>query len=158
MDYLQVLSIGGNNVEGEILAYAFENKTELQQLDISDNKSSGPLPNLTCMSKYLNYLDVSGNQFEGPLPDLTSFESLRYVNLGRNKFEGTACLTSSICRIQMYHLLLLTCLTIIYRVLSHPGIPQTLAIFKNSYKGIHIVITMTLVMMVSDATALKSAL
>jgi hypothetical protein len=32
MHYLQVLSIGGNNFEGEIQADAFENKTELQQL------------------------------------------------------------------------------------------------------------------------------
>jgi hypothetical protein len=32
MHYLQVLSIGGNNLKGEIPAYAFENKTELQTL------------------------------------------------------------------------------------------------------------------------------
>lgn len=32
MDYLQVLSIGGNRLIGEIPEYAFVNKTELQKL------------------------------------------------------------------------------------------------------------------------------
>jgi hypothetical protein len=32
MDYLQILSIGSNRLTGEIPAYAFTNKTELQKL------------------------------------------------------------------------------------------------------------------------------
>ncbi|KAG0584545.1 hypothetical protein KC19_3G217100 [Ceratodon purpureus] len=90
MDYLQVLSIARNHFRGEIPDYAFVNKTELEKLDISDNNFTGTLPPLDRMFKYLNYLDVSGNQFKGPLPDLRKFQSLRHVNLGRNRFQGTA--------------------------------------------------------------------
>nr|APU94849.1 leucine-rich repeat receptor-like protein kinase [Pohlia nutans] len=86
MAYLQVLSIGGNRLTGNLRPDTFVNKTELETLDISNNGFTGALPDLNPLKTKLKYLDVSGNQFEGQLPNLTQFSLLSTANFGGNAF------------------------------------------------------------------------
>jgi hypothetical protein len=116
LESLQILDLHGNNLTGNIPDLI--SLPNLQQLDLSGNQLTGQIPNVTGIScletlklsgnqlnstnghqglealECLTTLDLSNNKFSGPAPILTT-NSLQYLNLSMNKFDGLPYLQTS---------------------------------------------------------------
>lgn len=110
---LAFLDLARNDMEGEIPACLFDEKSELRELVLDDNMLEGPLPEMSAASslqtirlvnvgltgtipeavgemKKLVAVNFAENNLEGPIPStLGSALSLRSVSLGENMLEGT---------------------------------------------------------------------
>ncbi|KAL2918281.1 hypothetical protein HK105_202208 [Polyrhizophydium stewartii] len=76
---LQTLDLGGCLIRGTLPA-GLSALTGITTMDISGNRFSGDLPNLTTMTS-LTYLNLKSNDFT-TIPDLSSLSQLFYINLG----------------------------------------------------------------------------
>ncbi|XP_028788029.1 receptor-like protein EIX2 [Neltuma alba] len=89
---LKSLSLAYNNFSGDLPRFisniSWCNRHSLQSLDLSTNRLTGILPNLSSFS-LLQDLDLTNNQLEGKIPEsiglMSQLESLR---LGANNFSG----------------------------------------------------------------------
>ncbi|KAG0557516.1 hypothetical protein KC19_11G136800 [Ceratodon purpureus] len=91
--YLQILKLARNHFNDTIPRDAFVNMTQMESLDLSVNKLTGAVPDLTKCTN-LQSLELSNNSFSGPLPDLTMFTSLRKLKLANNNLTGSFPFTS----------------------------------------------------------------
>ena len=69
-----------------------EGLTSLEQLDLSGNQLSGPIPKELFESlTSLEFVDLSGNQLSGPIPEelFKGLTSLQTVNLSGNQLSGS---------------------------------------------------------------------
>ncbi|KAG0557513.1 hypothetical protein KC19_11G136600 [Ceratodon purpureus] len=92
--YLQILKLARNHFNDTIPRDAFVNMTQMESLDLSVNKLTGAVPDLTKCTN-LQSLVLSNNSFSGPLPDLTTFTSLRTLKLAYNNLTGSFPFLSS---------------------------------------------------------------
>ncbi|XP_014557387.1 hypothetical protein COCVIDRAFT_97353 [Bipolaris victoriae FI3] len=62
----------------------------LYEIDLSNNKFSGPFPQSVLRINLLGFLDLRFNKFSGPIPDnvFTAYPSLDALFLNNNKFSG----------------------------------------------------------------------
>nr|VDD23038.1 unnamed protein product [Brassica oleracea] len=80
-------SVSGNRLSGNISAFMFRGKCNLQVLDLSGNGFVGEFPGQVSNCQNLNVLDLWGNNFRGNIPaELGSISSLRGLHLGNNMF------------------------------------------------------------------------
>ncbi|PIN09229.1 Leucine-rich repeat protein [Handroanthus impetiginosus] len=86
---LSHLDLSNNLLQGEF-PNSLGNLSRLSYLVFSNNELQGEFPR----SSNLQLLDVSENKFSGLVPDLSSWFSLRWLSLRNNLFNGT--LTESI--------------------------------------------------------------
>ena len=70
----------------EITGYV--DNPNIQVMLISQNKLSGPIPDITGMTS-LQYFWIMVNNFTGPFPDLNGLTNLRLINCGSNQLTGT---------------------------------------------------------------------
>lgn len=71
------------------LAPQVANVTQLEEIDLSNNRFYGPVPGSWGSLRNLTFLDLSRNQLTGSLPDTYStMASLRQLRLGDNSFAG----------------------------------------------------------------------
>ncbi|CAL9006625.1 unnamed protein product [Prunus brigantina] len=70
--------------------YFLQNQTNLERLDLADNKISGEVPNwMWNLSKEtLIFLDISANFFSGELPAVIPWVKLQCLRLSFNSFHG----------------------------------------------------------------------
>ncbi|KAH9553233.1 hypothetical protein CY35_09G108300 [Sphagnum magellanicum] len=102
--YLQKLDLSGNQLTGQIPN--FDSIEWLEEVKLSGNQlntTNGPEGFATL--PFLITLDLSNNKFSGPPPNLTTM-SLQYLNLSMNKFDGPI-IVESIFNIQTSNLRLL---------------------------------------------------
>ncbi|KAK7303488.1 hypothetical protein RJT34_14395 [Clitoria ternatea] len=87
---LEVVRLDGNNYLTGTVPQNINNLTKLTNLFLSNNRLSGPLPNLTGMNS-LNYLDLSNNSFDpsGFPPILTTLQSLTTLIMENIGLQGT---------------------------------------------------------------------
>ncbi|EUC42281.1 hypothetical protein COCMIDRAFT_103959 [Bipolaris oryzae ATCC 44560] len=85
---LALLHINGNSFSGDVPD--FSGLRYLYEIDLSDNKFSGPFPQSVLKINQLTFLDLRFNQFYGPIPDnvFTAYPSLEALFLNDNKFSG----------------------------------------------------------------------
>ena len=82
------LDLPGNNLSGTLPA-ALGSLTSLITLDLSNNRLSRTIPNLSRLTS-LRTLNLGGNQVSGTIPDwLSSLTSLRTLNLRDNRLTGS---------------------------------------------------------------------
>ncbi|BBN03281.1 hypothetical protein MPTK1_2g22270 [Marchantia polymorpha subsp. ruderalis] len=82
---LEDVDLHGNNFSGKLPSLA----AGLLRLDFSSNSFSGPVPGLNDVQS-LEYLDLSFNQFEGGLPpDISLQSSLKRLGLADNQLSGS---------------------------------------------------------------------
>ncbi|KAK1561088.1 hypothetical protein Q3G72_034301 [Acer saccharum] len=86
---LKFLDLGGNQMNGSLQELGICNFKNLIELDLNWNNFEGHLPpcvvnNLTI----LQALDLSSNQLTGNIPSLNLMQSLEYLSLQNNNFEG----------------------------------------------------------------------
>ncbi|XP_022764230.1 probable LRR receptor-like serine/threonine-protein kinase At4g36180 [Durio zibethinus] len=110
---LEHLDLSDNELGGEIPEF-LGNICTLKTLDLSENYFSRFVPaGLSgCIQNSLEILSLPWNRFQnsfslsyltGPLPDLTQFSSLKYLDIGHNRFNGTV--TESLgCLPELEHL------------------------------------------------------
>ncbi|KAI5593659.1 hypothetical protein BDE02_03G028200 [Populus trichocarpa] len=86
---LQVLSVGGSDLNGALPAQGWCELKNLKQLDISGNNLGGSLPDCMGNLSSLQLLDVSENHFTGNIASspLTNLISLEFLSLSNNLFE-----------------------------------------------------------------------
>ncbi|KAG1363710.1 putative LRR receptor-like serine/threonine-protein kinase [Cocos nucifera] len=86
---LKVLNFSGNGFEGS-LPDSILGCESLVSIDLSSNRLNGTVPNgLDDAFKNLTFLDLSGNEMNGRLPELSGLNSITYINLSGNLFEGS---------------------------------------------------------------------
>ncbi|KAI4305839.1 hypothetical protein L6164_029181 [Bauhinia variegata] len=87
----KVVSITLNDVGlvGEFNFQAINGLTMLRNLSVMNNLFTGSISHIGPMES-LEFLDLSGNKFDGFLPsDLVKLNNLIYLNVSSNEFEGT---------------------------------------------------------------------
>ncbi|KAI3762632.1 hypothetical protein L1987_53070 [Smallanthus sonchifolius] len=88
ISFLQRLSIGNNNLEGQIPDKIFERK-RLTELYLMSNKFVGSILNSISNLEMLTKLDLSGNRYNGSLGDsMTKLNQLIWIDLSHNFFTG----------------------------------------------------------------------
>ncbi|KAL4575783.1 hypothetical protein LXL04_011869 [Taraxacum kok-saghyz] len=86
---LESLSLQANLIEGAIPP-SFCNMSNLNYLDISNNRFDGMIPNMFIVSVSLVWLILKDNHLEGNVPiSLASCEYLEILDLGNNRLNGT---------------------------------------------------------------------
>ncbi|KAH7669445.1 Non-specific serine/threonine protein kinase protein, partial [Dioscorea alata] len=63
--------------------------SHMEDLDLSSNLFSGPLPNLHMKSSTISYIDLSNNSFSGPIPRVILNDTLFYISISMNKLNGS---------------------------------------------------------------------
>ncbi len=81
------LDLSSNNLRGTLPA-ALGSLTSLTTLDLSDNRLSRTIPNLSALTR-LTMLDLGDNQLSGTIPNLSALTSLTTLKLGDNQVSGT---------------------------------------------------------------------
>ncbi|XP_021832499.1 receptor-like protein 12 [Prunus avium] len=83
-----VLALGSCNLKE--FPYFLQNQTNLERLDLADNKFSGEVPNWfwNLSKETLVLLDISGNLFSGELPAVIPWVNLMCLRLSVNTFHG----------------------------------------------------------------------
>ena len=85
---VQVLSLNGNNLSGELPPELVDLK-DLLYLNLADNNLTGEIPSGLDSMKELIELDLSNNRLSGEIPpELTNLPRLRRMYLGGNQFTG----------------------------------------------------------------------
>ncbi|MCS6809478.1 MAG: hypothetical protein NZ661_11800, partial [Candidatus Kapabacteria bacterium] len=89
MTELRIMRLNNNRFRGA-LPLSFGNMTALEELNISSNAFSGVLPDTLRALRNIQMFAAERNQLEGVLPlrIFRSFERIRYINLGYNRFTG----------------------------------------------------------------------
>ncbi|XP_008790672.2 probable LRR receptor-like serine/threonine-protein kinase At2g24230 [Phoenix dactylifera] len=86
---LKVLNFSGNGFEGSIPDSILGCKS-LVSIDLSRNRLNGTVPGgLNDAFENLMFLDLSGNEINGTLPVLSGLNSITYLNLSGNLFQGS---------------------------------------------------------------------
>ncbi|XP_055819082.1 receptor-like protein 9DC3 [Solanum dulcamara] len=87
---LRGLSLGNNNFDGQLEFLSFNrNWTQLEELEISSNYLTGPIPSNVSGLQNLQFLDFSSNYLNGTIPSwIFSLSSLRELYLRNNTFSG----------------------------------------------------------------------
>lgn len=80
------LDLSGQNLEK--LPSSVLSKTNLEELDISDNKLSGALPSEIRQLKNLKVLNVSNNDMTGVPAEIGQLSKLEVLNLSNNRLTG----------------------------------------------------------------------
>lgn len=92
-----VLDLSRNQFDGNLTRLLKWENIEI--LDLSQNRLTGSIPEVTAQFLRLNYLNLSGNSLNGSLPKvITQFPKLTTLDLSSNHFDGpllTTLLTSS---------------------------------------------------------------
>ena len=78
--------LDNNNLNASVPT-SFNRLSRLKRLELQQNNISSKLPDLTSL-KNLNYLDVSDNRFSGPVPSSLP-GSLVQISMRNNLFQGT---------------------------------------------------------------------
>jgi hypothetical protein len=90
IEWLEEVKLSGNQLNTTNGPEGFATLPFLITLDLSNNKFSGPPPNLTTMS--LQYLNLSMNKFDGPIIVESIFNiqtsNLRLLDQSQNNFSG----------------------------------------------------------------------
>jgi hypothetical protein len=86
---LRVLSAANNSLAGTIPPQIGSIASLKQRLDLGSNAFVGPLPTELNLLTNLQRLVVSFNQLTGPVPDLSSLSKLKQLSLEGNQFVGT---------------------------------------------------------------------
>ncbi|CAN7122222.1 unnamed protein product [Brassica rapa subsp. narinosa] len=86
MPVLEELLLDNNNLNGSVPT-SFNRLSRLKRLELQQNNISAELPDLTSL-KNLNYLDVSDNRISGPVPSSLP-GSLVQISMRNNLFQGT---------------------------------------------------------------------
>ncbi len=84
---LRVLSFEYNNFTGDIPA-SYSNLTKLRGFWFNNNQLTGNVPEFLKTFNNLVFIDVSFNKFSGALPDLTNLQKLRYLSTSNNYFNA----------------------------------------------------------------------
>ncbi|XP_028789654.1 receptor-like protein EIX1 [Neltuma alba] len=87
--YASYFDFSNNDIHGE-LSYTLKNPINVQTIDLSSNRLSGPLPHI---SPIVEYLDLSNNWFYGSIASFSCQEkeepmTLEYLNLVSNNLSG----------------------------------------------------------------------
>lgn len=69
MEYLEVLTLGDNKLEGELSPWLTSDFVELQGLCLSNNNFHGPIPDALGNLTALTALYLDGNLFTGSVPE-----------------------------------------------------------------------------------------
>ncbi len=80
------LDLSGSGLES-IPSYVFK-RTELEELDLSDNRLTGALPAEIRNLRNLRVLDASRNQMTGVPAEVGQLSELQYLDLSDNKLTG----------------------------------------------------------------------
>ncbi|GER26059.1 leucine-rich receptor-like protein kinase family protein [Striga asiatica] len=83
-----VIDLSSNQFEGNLTRLLKWGNVQI--LDLSRNRLTGPIPEETAQFLRLNYLNLSGNSLIGPLPEvmMTSFPKLSVLDLSFNRLDG----------------------------------------------------------------------
>ncbi|TVU24894.1 hypothetical protein EJB05_27358, partial [Eragrostis curvula] len=87
------LDISNNNISGT-LSTNLKNMTSLESLFMNSNKITGPIPQLPI---FLEEIDISKNFLSGPLPSNFGTQNLVYLSLASNDISGP--IPESICKL-----------------------------------------------------------
>uniref|UniRef100_A0A0D9UWT6 Receptor kinase-like protein Xa21 n=1 Tax=Leersia perrieri TaxID=77586 RepID=A0A0D9UWT6_9ORYZ len=83
------LDLRSNQLHGHIPAELGNTLTRLQNLKLSNNSFTGPIPLSLANLSSLHRLVIDTNQFEGPIPpQLMGIDTLQVLDLARNNFSG----------------------------------------------------------------------
>ncbi|CAL5014535.1 unnamed protein product [Urochloa decumbens] len=94
---INLLDISNNNISGSLPNC--NNPLELLFLNISGNLLSGDIaPQAFFSNATVTALDLSYNHFTGNIDWIQTLGTLRYISLGRNKFNGQ--ISPNICKLQ----------------------------------------------------------
>ncbi|XP_059624386.1 systemin receptor SR160-like [Cornus florida] len=87
---IELLYLSGNDFHGEIPWYVTDVCSSLVELDISENKLSGTVPESFSSCSSLQLFDISSNNFSGELPidTLLNLTNLKTLVLSFNNFDG----------------------------------------------------------------------
>ncbi|PRQ36362.1 putative non-specific serine/threonine protein kinase [Rosa chinensis] len=81
------ISLGYNNLEGNISALNFSKFSQLTKLDLGKNYLTGIIPRSLYSCKSLKAIRITNNKLEGEIhPDILSFKSLSFLSLGCNRW------------------------------------------------------------------------
>ncbi|KAJ6770808.1 hypothetical protein OIU79_021450 [Salix purpurea] len=83
-----VLDLSSNRFEGNLTGMV--KWGNIEYLDLSQNRLTGPIPEVAPQFLRLNYLNLSHNSFTSPLPKvLTQYPKLRVLDLSFNQLDGS---------------------------------------------------------------------
>ncbi|KAK9101823.1 hypothetical protein Sjap_019077 [Stephania japonica] len=86
---IQVLNLGRNRFNGSIPS-GILNCQDLVSIDISSNRLNGTVPDgLGSALPKLKSLNLAGNEIRGRSADLSGLESITYLNISMNLFQGS---------------------------------------------------------------------
>ncbi|KAM6551877.1 hypothetical protein CsatB_001685 [Cannabis sativa] len=98
-----VLDLSHNQFEGNLTRMAKWGNIEF--LDLSRNRLTGIIPEVTPQFLRLNYLNLSGNSLSSSLPRvITRYPKLRVVDLSSNRFDGSVNDLLTMSTLQEAHL------------------------------------------------------
>ncbi|KAK1570729.1 hypothetical protein Q3G72_006296 [Acer saccharum] len=85
---LKFLDLTDNGMNGSLQELGICKLKNLIELDLSDNNFEGHIPPCVNSLTILRVLDLSSNQLTGNIPSLNLMQSIEYLSLQYNNFEG----------------------------------------------------------------------